>query len=56
MVTGVLTDELLARAERIYRTTRDEGGTRLSRYDEGGGSSSDFEQGHSAEGKKKWLT
>ena len=56
MRSEVLTDELLARAERVYTIIRMAEQTKLSDYDGVGGASARFERGWSAEDEKKWLT
>ena len=56
MNVGVLTEELLARAERICRAVRLQGEMTVSGYHERGGASAGDEQGRPAEEKTKWLT
>lgn len=51
-----LTEELLARAERICRMVRMQQEANCNGYHEGGGASGRVEQGHPAEEKKEWLT
>lgn len=52
----VLTEELLARAERLCRIPRPPERATATVYHDGSGVSADIEQGPPAEDTKKWLT
>jgi hypothetical protein len=56
MMTGGLSEEVLALAEYLYLMAVARGETKLSAYHQVSGASARLQRGWSAEDKRKWLT